>query len=150
MTLNGRPRALAKLSIYCGTNRIIKKARSCPSAPFRLVYMPWEISPVSRLYFARRDRLFDFGDGLGHLNVSRTGVGAVENGAALPDAEGIGQHFQPLIHAIIARVEHEPMRLDDGCRADIAVVGPEAGAGRGAGGAENALGRIVETFAISL
>ena len=89
--------------------------------------------------------LFHFGNRLGDFDLARAGVGAVENGAAAPDAEGVANHIQTFFGALIAAVKDEAVGLDDGRRADIFVVGPEAGAGGGAGGAQDAFGRIVET-----
>src|SRR5690606_1528411 len=94
------------------------------------------------------NRQLDFADGARHFDFTRAGGGAVENRAAAPHVVWLGKDVQPFLGRLIARVEDKAMSLNDGRRADIVAVGPEARAGRRAAGAENALGRIVKLFAV--
>ena len=89
-----------------------------------------------RLNGAGGQRHFHFGNGPGDFNLTWAGVGAVEGGAAAPDAELFPDHVQPLVGGLVAGVEDKAVGLDDGRRADVLAVGPEAGAGGGAGGAQ--------------
>ena len=50
--------------------------------------------------------------------------------------------------AVVAAVEDEAVRVDDRGRAEVLAVGPEDRAGRGARGAEDALGGVVEAVAV--
>ena len=74
------------------------------------------------------DGLFDFGNSRGNFNLARAGIGAIENRATLPHAEGVCHHFQPLVQMFIARIKDEAMGLNDGGRAYIFVISPETGA----------------------
>src|SRR5690606_29875282 len=68
--------------------------------------------------------------------------------AAAPHAVEVVHHRQALGGALVARVEDEAVRVDDGGGPDVAPVRPEHGAGRGAGGAQDALRRGVEELAV--
>src|SRR5690606_19277829 len=86
---------------------------------------------VEDLALDLRDRLRD-GDAAGAR------LGAVVGRAAAPHAVEVVHHRQALGGALVARVEDEAVRVDDGGGPDVAPVRPEHGAGRGAGGAQDA------------
>jgi hypothetical protein len=68
------------------------------------------------------DRPLHLGDGLGDLDIARAGERALEDRPAAPDSFGIRQHRGVLSRPVIARVEQEAVRLDDGRRTEIPVV----------------------------
>lgn len=74
------------------------------------------------------DGLFDFRDCLGYLDLAGASIRAVEDRAALPYTECISHYFQPFIQVFVAGIKDEAMGLNNGGRADVFVVGPEAGA----------------------
>src|SRR5699024_178193 len=82
--------------------------------------------------------LFDHGDGLGNLAAARAGLVAVEGRAAAPHALLVVEDLQTHVAALITRIEDETMRIDDRGRTEVLPVGPEHGARRGAGSAEDA------------
>src|SRR4029434_7462180 len=88
-----------------------------------------------------------FLDGLGDLDAAGAGVGAVEGGPAAPDALLVVEHVQPLGGGLVTGVEDEPVGVDDRRRAEVLLVGPVHRAGGGAGGAQDALGGVVEALA---
>src|SRR4051794_21846608 len=73
---------------------------------------------------AEHERALDLLDGLGDLDATGAGIGAVEGGAAAPYTLGVGQDLQPLLRSLVARVEDEPVGIDDGGRSDVGIVGP--------------------------
>src|SRR5690606_15573040 len=83
------------------------------------------------------------GDRLGDADLPRAGLGAVEDLAAAPGPVPLIQDGQPFGRAPVTRVEDEPVRVDDRGGPDELLVGPERRAGAGAGGAQDALGRVV-------
>src|ERR671910_3761430 len=91
-----------------------------------------------------------FLDGLGDLDAAGTGLGAVEGGPAAPDALLVVQHGQALGGSLVAGVEDEAVGVDDRRRAEVLVVGPEHRARGGAGGAQDALGGVVEALTVLL
>src|SRR6186997_2055935 len=97
---------------------------------------------------ARDHRALDLLDRLGHLDATRARLGAVEGGAAAPHALLVVEDLEALGATLVAAVEDEPVRVDDRSRAEVLPVGPEHRAGRGAGGAEDALGGVVEPLAL--
>src|SRR4051812_43200985 len=99
---------------------------------------------------AEHQGALDLLDGLGDLDAAGAGLGAVEGGPAAPDALGVRQDLQPFLAAFVARVENEPVGVDNCRGADVSVLGPVHRAGRGARRAEDALGGVVEPFAVLL
>src|SRR5436309_4242469 len=92
------------------------------------------------------DGPFDLLDGLGHLDPPGAGLGAVEDGSAPEHPRPVRQDVQAIRRPLVPRVEDETVGVDDGGRADVLAVAPEDGTGRGAGGAEDALGGVVVAF----
>src|SRR5215469_15181127 len=92
----------------------------------------------------------DLGDRLGDLDPPGARLGAVERGAAAPDALPLVEDLQALLGGVVAAVEDEAVRVDDRGRAEVLPVGPEHRARGGAGGAQDALGRVVEAVAVLL
>src|SRR5699024_12255024 len=93
---------------------------------------------------ALQDRVFALGGGFGYLDAARAGRGAVEGRAAAPPALLVVEDLQTHVAALITRIEDETMRSDDRGRTEVLPVGPEHGARRGAGSAEDALRGVVE------
>src|SRR5207249_9167799 len=60
------------------------------------------------------------------------------------------QHGEALGGPVVAGVEDETVGVDDRRRPEVLLVGPEHRAGGGAGGAEDALGGVVEAFPVLL
>src|SRR5512143_1408381 len=56
----------------------------------------------------------DLLDRLGDLDAARAGLGAVEGRAAAPHAFLLVEDLQALVSPVVAGVEDEPMRVDDG------------------------------------
>src|SRR4051794_25353581 len=100
------------------------------------------------LYAPAQHRLFHLGDRLGDLDAAWARLGAVEGGAAAPGALFVVQDVEPHVAGVVARVEDEAVRVDDGGRPEVLPVGPEHGARRGACRAENALGGVVEDLSV--
>src|SRR5207253_11465972 len=96
-----------------------------------------------RLEAAEEQRALDVFDGAGDLDVSGAGVGAVEDGAAAPDAVARVEHAQPLVGALIAAIEDEAVGVDDRRRADELLVGPERRTRRRARRAQDAFRSVV-------
>src|SRR5438093_2112401 len=94
------------------------------------------------------DRPLDLLDGLGDLDPPGAGLGAVEGGSAPEHAGPVRQDVQAVRRPLVPRVEDEPVGVDDRRRAHVVAVTPEDGAGRGAGGAQDALGRVVVSLSL--
>src|SRR5690606_24345782 len=94
------------------------------------------------------DLALDLLDRLRDGDAAGARLGAVVGRAAAPHAVEVVHHRQALGGALVARVEDEAVRVDDGGGPDVAPVRPEHGAGRGAGGAQDALRRGVEELAV--
>src|SRR5699024_9236766 len=90
--------------------------------------------------------LLHLGDRLGHLDAAGARLGAVEGGAAAPHPLLGVQDLQALLAGVVAGVEDESVRVDDRGRAEVLPVGPEHRARGGAGGAQDALGGVVEAL----
>src|SRR3954454_18633416 len=90
----------------------------------------------------------DLLDRLRDLDAAGAGVGAVEGRAAAPDAFPLVEDLQSLLAAVVAAVEDEAVGVDDGGRAEVALVGPEDRTRRRAGGAQDALGGVVEPLSV--
>src|SRR5699024_2862258 len=97
---------------------------------------------------AADDGLLHLGDRLGHLDAAGARLGAVEDGAAAPHALLGVQDLQALLTGVIAGVEDEPVRVDDGGWTEVLAVGPEHRARGRACGAQDALGGVVEALAL--
>ena len=99
-------------------------------------------------YFAGGDGHLDLSDRLSHLYFSRTGIRAIENCPAFPDAERITEDFQAILESIIASIKDEAVCLNDRRGSDIAIIGPKARTRRGAGRTQNTFSGVVETRSI--
>src|SRR5690606_29255425 len=97
---------------------------------------------------AGQQAALDLLNGARDLNPARARLGAVEDGAAAPDARLLVQHGQPVGCTLVAAVVDEAVGVDDRRGTDEFVVGPGDRAGTGAAGAEDALRRVVEALAI--
>src|SRR5919109_5424759 len=95
---------------------------------------------------AEHDRPLDLLDGLGDLDPSGAGLGAVERGPAPEHPRPLAEDLESLPGSPVAGVEDEAMGVDDGGRSHVGVIPPEDGAGGGAGGAEDAFRGVVEPF----
>src|SRR6201999_2606853 len=71
------------------------------------------------------ERALDLLDCLGHLDATRAGLRAVECGPAAPDTVDLVEDVQPLGGTLVAAVEDEPVRVDDGRRPEVAALVPE-------------------------
>lgn len=96
-----------------------------------------------------QDSLLDFSDSLGHLNTAGACLGAVEGGAAPPYALFIVEDFQAHVAGIVTGVEDEAVSVHDRRRTEVLAIGPENWARGGACCAQNALGGVIEPFALS-
>src|ERR1700712_4773462 len=99
---------------------------------------------------AEDEGALDFLDGLGDLDAPRAGFGAVEGGPAAPDAFAIVEDLEAFLGAGGAAVEDEPVRAQVGGRPGGGNLGPVDRTRRGAGRAQDAFGRVVETFPVLL
>ena len=89
----------------------------------------WRVVTLLTDTLAREhQRPLDLLNRLGHLDASRAGIGAVERGAAAPDAVDLVEDVEPLGGAFVAAVEDEPVRVDDRRRAEVAALAPVDGA----------------------
>ncbi len=138
----GRARVAARRAVGADDQPLVLPARQPGLVGIR------ELDPsTGRSGPALHDGRRDLEDGPGDVDASRAGVGAVEDRPAAPHAVRVGQDLQPLVGPGVAGVEDEPVGVHDGSRPDVAVLGPEAGAGAGAGGAQDALGGVVVALA---
>src|SRR5690606_29108218 len=112
---------------------IVKCAMAGPRSP----------APVSLDLFQEEGAL-DLLNRVRDLNPARAGVGAVEDGPAPPDARLLVQDAQPFTGALVAAVKDEAVGVHDRGGPHEVLVCPRDRAGGGAGGAQNALGRVVE------
>ncbi len=105
-----------------------------------------DLHGLNRILFdiAGHQRSLDFGNRLRHFDIAWTGRGAVEDRPASPDAFGVVEDVQSLGGSSVSRIEDEAVGVDDRGGANVLSVAPEWRAGRGAAGAEDALGRVVE------
>jgi hypothetical protein len=92
----------------------------------------------------KRRARFYFLDGVRDLDASRARVRAVERRAATPHALDVVEDVEAFLGPVIPRIEDEPVGVDDGRRAEVRAVRPIDRAGRGAAGAQDALGGVVE------
>src|SRR5690606_7615201 len=117
----------------------------------RMVERPW-VSLSSRVLPTRstkrlgsgptaEDRALDLSYRLGDGDAAWARLRAVVGGAAAPHAVHVVHDVEPRGGPVVTRVEDEPVRVDDRGRPHVAAVGPEHGAGGGAGRAQDALGR---------
>src|SRR5690606_38950077 len=90
----------------------------------------------------------DLFDRLRHGDPARAGLRAVVGGAAPPQAVEAVEDLEPVAGGLVARVEDEPVRVDDRRRTDVAAVRPEHRARRCAGRAQDALRRLIEDLAV--
>src|SRR3984957_4009100 len=95
-------------------------------------------------------RALDLLDRLGHLDAPRAGVGAVERGAAAPDAIDVVEDVEPLGRGLVTAVEDEAVRVDDGRRTEVAALAPEHRAAGSARRAQDALRGVVVAGAVGL
>src|SRR5271163_3729681 len=99
---------------------------------------------------SEHQRTLDLLDRLGHLDAPRAGVGAVERGAAAPDAVDLVEDVEPLGRGLVTAVEDEAVRVDDGRRTEVAALVPEHRTAGGARRAQDALGGVVVAGAVGL
>src|SRR5699024_2854579 len=76
---------------------------------------------------APENGVFHFRDSFGDLNAARACLGAVEHGATAPHTLFVIEDLQTHVAGVIARIENETMRIDDGRRSEILPIGPEHG-----------------------
>src|SRR3954469_19710892 len=74
----------------------------------------------------------------------RAGLRAVEGGAAAPHPLLVIQDVEAHLTALVAAVEDEAMCVHDRGRAEVLPIRPEHRAARGACGAQDALGGVIE------
>src|SRR5262245_48055187 len=95
--------------------------------------------------------LLDLGDGLGRVEALRARLGAVEDGVAAVEAEGILEVVEPFTGRLVAAVDQPALRLQQDGRTEIAVAVPPIARARGrAAGAQDALVEAVELDAIGV
>src|SRR5690606_12867369 len=93
--------------------------------------------------------LLDLCNGLGRIQTLRAGAGAVHDGVAAIETEGVFQRVEALAGCLVAAVDEPAIGLQQRGGTKIAVAIPPIGrAGSGAAGAENALVKPVELFAV--
>src|SRR3984957_13203539 len=105
---------------------------------------------TTRSSAGEHQRALDLLDGLVHPDAGGAGVGAVERGAAAPDAVDLVEDVEPLCRGLVAAVEDEAVRVDDGRRTEVAALVPEHRATGGARRAQDALGGVVVAGAVGL
>jgi hypothetical protein len=96
----------------------------------------------------RQRRHLQFPNGLGDLDVTRAGIGAVIDGVTARQAVRLGDDLHPLGSAFVAAVVDETVGSHERGRTVVFLAGPERRAGGRAGGAQDALGRVVEAGAL--
>src|SRR5699024_8404180 len=96
-----------------------------------------------RAHGAPENGVFNLRDSFGDLNATRARLGAVEDGATAPYPLFVIDDLSTHVAAVIAGIENETRRVDDGGRSEILPIGPEHGAGGGTRGTQNALGGII-------
>src|SRR5439155_16193006 len=94
---------------------------------------------------AVEDGPLDLLDGLGDLDVAGAGVRAVERRPAPEHARALVEDLEPFAGGLVARVEDEAVGVDDRGGTDVGLVAPVDRARRGARGAQDAFGGVVET-----
>src|SRR5690606_26194398 len=96
-------------------------------------------------------QLLDLADGLGGIEPLRAGAGAVHDGVAAVELEGILQLVQARAGVLVAAVDDPAVGLQQDRRAEVALaVPPVARAAGRAAGAEDALVEAVELGAVFL
>src|SRR5215510_15764706 len=84
-------------------------------------------------------QLFQLGNGLGWIEVLRTGLGAAQDRVASVEAEGVFQVVQTLARRLVTAVDHPAICLQQRRWAQISLlVPPVAGAGGRAARAQDA------------
>ena len=91
---------------------------------------------------------FDLPDGLGHLDIPRTGIRAVKNRMTAVYPKLLIEDLQTLGCSLVPAVKDETMSSYKGGRTEIVITGPEGWAGSGAGRTQDALGGIVKPLPI--
>src|SRR5699024_3931333 len=110
-----------------------------PDIPFRAAArIPLTLTDAIRIMRSRlsglgsatalEDGLLHLGDRLGDLDTAGARLGAVEGRAAAPDALGVVEDVEAHLRLVVARIEDEPVRVDDRGGAEVLTVGPEDGA----------------------
>src|SRR6266446_2074751 len=79
-----------------------------------------------------QDRALHLLDRLGDLDAARTRVRTVERRAAPEDPGLLREDLHPFAARLVAGIEDEPVRVDDGGRPDVTLVAPEHRARGGA------------------
>src|SRR5829696_200971 len=138
----------ASVCVAASTTESFAQALVSPtSGSTRRPFPPRRPIGSARSHLAEQQGALHFLDGLGDLDAPGAGVGAVEGGPAAPDALLVVEHGEALGGALVAGVEDEAVGVDDRRRAEVLLVGPEHRAGGRAGGAQDALGGVVEALA---
>src|SRR6476659_5735558 len=125
-------------------------ATAPPTASRTLAAAAVRGSRTLALELVRQQGALDLLDRLGDLDAAGAGLGAVEGRAAAPHALLVVEDLQALLGGLVAAVEDEPVRVDDGGRAEVLPVGPEHLAAGRAGRAQDALGGVVEPVLVGL
>src|SRR6266702_1627617 len=103
----------------------------------------------------KNDGALDLFDQIGDRDTTRTGIGAVEDRAAAPNAIALAQDSKPLCSSLVAAVEDEAVGIDNRCRSDPVGVTPYGWTGTRTGATEDAFctlviasafGRTLQTF----
>jgi hypothetical protein len=95
-----------------------------------------------------QDGLLDLCDCLGYLNTARAGLGAVEGGAATPNALFVIQDVNANLSTLVSGVKDKAVSVHDCGRAKVLTIGPEHWAAGGAGCTQDALGGVVEASSV--
>ena len=83
--------------------------------------------------------VFQLGNATGDVDVFRTCLHALENRMATPQTVAIVNDIETFVRAVVPAVENKSIGFQQGGRSQVVLVGPEAGAGCGAGTTENAI-----------
>src|SRR5579859_5241173 len=94
------------------------------------------------------DGAFDLLDQVGDGDAARAGIGAVEDGAAAPDAVALSQDGEAFRAALVAAIEDETVRVDDGGRANPVGIAPDRRTGAGTRSAQDAFRPLVVAGAL--
>ena len=93
--------------------------------------------------------MFDMGDCLGRVQTLGAGLGAVHDGVAAIELEGILQLVQTLRRGLITAVDDPAIGMQQRCWPEVFVaIPPVAGAGGGAAGAHHAFIQPIELLAV--
>src|SRR5271156_4345169 len=98
---------------------------------------------------AMRQKLLDFADRLGWIEILGACLGTVHDGVAAIQAERILEAVEPLTARLVAAVDDPAIGRQQGCRTQVPLaVPPVTGTAGRAAGAQNARGRPIHLFLI--